>query len=1003
MNFDSIRRAATNAVANVIKSTPKPFTPPATAPAQPHKPPQTASQPQNPAQPHDATSSLPGAKPPAGQPAKDPTASGFTEAGKGIKAGLNPRDGINALNSDGDSTTFRLTPEGKAQANVRLGKLGAKGQLGSETTVTQKGEGPDAKYVVRYDKQALAAVTGEIGSDSLGKGKGKGGAVPGGAAPGGDKSAVDLNLKAEVGGQTFDAVEMTFDSKDDAVRAAETMKKITMADAVNNSIDMSLSAAGPVAKPLDKIEDYVNGGNDNPLSNPLLDGTDGKLGRKIAGVSDDDMKFLKGHVSAYEQTLGTRHRLAGELKGDLKLFKVAGEGRIDGTARISRRVELPTDQKDGSVTYSMEGGTRVSAKEKANKGFKLNGLPIDPKFENRLDLAQGATKISMTFTLPKGGNDPTRSTGGRVVPELDATPGSAGMPLQSVSVKSTVEYRDQPFGDPSRGDSKRLSAAFTLDKPQNVEGAVGKFLDGDFRQAAIDTGARVDLKAEQIKRSGTDTQTGLKVDLGVGDVEASLIATTGVNDITHVASKTIQPDTGKVVDTPAPADPKTKTVVPPGPTDDGKTLVVTPYNGAIVRDAPLGAESATLQNGTFVRDRGDRQIDANGQEWTRVAGTDDKDKLAEGWVRSDLLQKHSSATGAMDERGRINPALDHERFDTVQVEKDDNLYDLAQKLGVDPKQMVEVNKDHVINPSLVFQGDKVYLPGTGKGAKPVEVRVEPQQAPTQPGTTGSNDPTKSNGGTSSNGTTSNGQPATPGAPAAPNGSTKATPAAPAAPVNGRPSIDDIRSRYQVGDDTMTDYKPKLGPLPITVPGVDSTSMTSTEASLLDRLGAGNVFDLKEFQKISSRNPDDPGLAGKVADERFPQVDGDGTFVKGGEDGHNDAFRHAYWNGLMSKRFGENFATSFSTAHEGIPGNPADREAMDLYNDEVGRKIARENPDASDEDLAQKTYEAVKKGDMLVVGKDGKLTWSDGVAVGETGYAAPQVLPGTQKVPAYNSN
>lgn len=41
--------------------------------------------------------------------------------------------------------------------------------------------------------------------------------------------------------------------------------------------------------------------------------------------------------------------------------------------------------------------------------------------------------------------------------------------------------------------------------------------------------------------------------------------------------------------------------------------------------------------------------------------------------------------------------------------------------------------------------------------------------------------------------------------------------------------------------------------------------------------------------------------------------------------------------------------------------------------------------------------------MLVVGKDGKLTWSDGVAVGETGYAAPQVLPGTQKVPAYNSN
>ena len=35
----------------------------------------------------------------------------------------------------------------------------------------------------------------------------------------------------------------------------------------------------------------------------------------------------------------------------------------------------------------------------------------------------------------------------------------------------------------------------------------------------------------------------------------------------------------------------------------------------------------------------------------------------------------------------------------------------------------------------------------------------------------------------------------------------------------------------------------------------------------------------------------------------------------------------------------------------LPGNSADREAMDLYNNEVGRQIALAHPDASRQELA----------------------------------------------------
>lgn len=106
------------------------------------------------------------------------------------------------------------------------------------------------------------------------------------------------------------------------------------------------------------------------------------------------------------------------------------------------------------------------------------------------------------------------------------------------------------------------------------------------------------------------------------------------------------------------------------------------------------------------------------------------------------------------------------------------------------------------------------------------------------------------------------------------------------------------------------------------------------------------------------------------------------------DNRTDAFRHTYWNALMTQRFGEEWTRQFATAHERKPGDPAPREAMDLYNNEIGRQIGMAHPDASTEELADLVGSAVRNGDTVIVSKDGYgLEWSSNT------QALPMGAPG----------
>lgn len=206
---------------------------------------------------------------------------------------------------------------------------------------------------------------------------------------------------------------------------------------------------------------------------------------------------------------------------------------------------------------------------------------------------------------------------------------------------------------------------------------------------------------------------------------------------------------------------------------------------------------------------------------------------------------------------------------------------------------------------------------------------------------------------------------------------------------GRPDLEEIRSRYQVEDGDMVRYSPKIGPFEATFLG--EADVTKTEGEMLDDLTVRRgLVGLNEFRGIASE-------AFSESRARFPDtpvpgyVPGKDRLAWQSNDGHRDAFRHAYWNALLAKEHGAGWTKAFTTAHEGVPGNAANREAMDLYNNEVGRQIASANPGATREQLAALVEQALRDGKLVVIDRNGNLAWSDQVAIGQHGVAKQETL------------
>ncbi|MBD2068844.1 hypothetical protein H6F93_15150 [Leptolyngbya sp. FACHB-671] len=187
--------------------------------------------------------------------------------------------------------------------------------------------------------------------------------------------------------------------------------------------------------------------------------------------------------------------------------------------------------------------------------------------------------------------------------------------------------------------------------------------------------------------------------------------------------------------------------------------------------------------------------------------------------------------------------------------------------------------------------------------------------------------------------------------------------------------------------------------PIRMPFLGEVSITETEARMLDELGQRQgLLALQKVQGIkdqASGEADNQFASPGDIPDHVPLESQDKWL---GTDGHRDAFRHAYANSLLTKEFGEEWTSQFATAHEAIPDNPPNREAMDLYNNEVGRRIAVENPDASEAELAQLIRRAVDNGELVVLDQNGEPAWSNEVPEWQHGLDNSPPEEGGQPVP-----
>ena len=82
------------------------------------------------------------------------------------------------------------------------------------------------------------------------------------------------------------------------------------------------------------------------------------------------------------------------------------------------------------------------------------------------------------------------------------------------------------------------------------------------------------------------------------------------------------------------------------------------------------------------------------------------------------------------------------------------------------------------------------------------------------------------------------------------------------------------------------------------------------------------------------------------DAQAARRDAQASGLPGVHNGPQDAWRHCYWNCLMTHSIGEGQAQTVADTHEELGGNPANERTMDLHNNAEGRACGQTSQDRS---------------------------------------------------------
>lgn len=117
------------------------------------------------------------------------------------------------------------------------------------------------------------------------------------------------------------------------------------------------------------------------------------------------------------------------------------------------------------------------------------------------------------------------------------------------------------------------------------------------------------------------------------------------------------------------------------------------------------------------------------------------------------------------------------------------------------------------------------------------------------------------------------------------------------------------------------------------------------------------------------------------DEKYAKYWAEQTFHEDRRNGPRDAMKHILGTALIAQRIGEFDARLVASSHETVPNNPQTTETMDLHNNEIGYRLARENPNASQAQLMALAKQQVEQGNAIQYDKaQGGLLYTDGLRI-----------------------